>query len=218
MLKEDRKTALKLGAFFLEENIFYIPNFIPIDLLKKIKIEIDAEKDWTYAEFGNEYENLFKVKNLKLIEEIHSFYDKLSQIPTLLEAKKDPCYERHDVIWIKRRGSLHGAVPSMAAHWDGDPSPKYVGFGGGSMQVPNRVKWASVIYLNDDFEGGELNYEELGIKYKPTAGSLIFHKGDDPLYRHSVDPIVGMRYNLILNYMYGDINQPEPGEKIHNFS
>ena len=120
-------------------------------------------------------------------------------------------------MWIKRRGSHDGAVPSMAAHWDGDPSPKYVGKGNGQMLIPNTVKWASVIYLNDDFEGGELNYEEIGIKFKPMAGALIFHKGDDAKYRHSVDSIVGMRYNLILNYMYGEVNKPEDGEIVFDF-
>ena len=57
MLQKDKEVALKLGAIFLEENIFYIPNFFSKELLKKIKKEIDAEKKWEYYENGNTFDN-----------------------------------------------------------------------------------------------------------------------------------------------------------------
>lgn len=32
-----------------------------------------------------------------------------------------------------------------------------------------------VIYLNDDYEGGEIYYKDIGISYKPLAGDLVVH-------------------------------------------
>lgn len=43
---------------------------------------------------------------------------------------------------------------------------------------PNYVRYGVVIYYNDDYEGGEISYPELGIVHKPKAGSLIMHGGN----------------------------------------
>jgi len=49
-----------------------------------------------------------------------------------------------------------------------------------------------VLYLNDDFSGGELFYRDIGVTYKPRAGSVIVH---DAGYFHEVLPVTeGTRY------------------------
>jgi len=52
-------------------------------------------------------------------------------------------------------------------HRDNDTTPKgyYLGYG-------------LVIYYNDDYLGGELDYPELGITIKPKAGSALLHGGE----------------------------------------
>lgn len=51
-----------------------------------------------------------------------------------------------------------------------------------------------VLYLNDDFVGGELHYKDIGVKYKPKAGSVIVH---DAGYLHEVLPVEsGTRYMI----------------------
>jgi hypothetical protein len=40
------------------------------------------------------------------------------------------------------------------------------------------VRYGVVIYYNDDYEGGEIEYAELGIVHKPKARSLILHGGN----------------------------------------
>ena len=47
------------------------------------------------------------------------------------------------------------------------------------------------IYLNDDFQGGELCYENLNIDYKPKRGSIVFHPGFEEIYRHKVKTVIG---------------------------
>lgn len=49
-----------------------------------------------------------------------------------------------------------------------------------------------VLYLNDDFAGGELHYNDINVTYKPKAGSVIVH---DAGYYHEVRPVTsGTRY------------------------
>lgn len=219
MLNEDKEYLLSLGAIFLEENIFYIPNFFDEDLLVAIKKEIDEEKEWQFTEKenGRNFTDMFVIKNPETNKKMQDIYEKFSQWPSFGKNFENvENFDMQDVKWVKKRGT--GAIPMMGPHWDGDPGVKYVDPKMmGTMRVPNRVKWATVIYLNDNFEGGELNYLHLGITFKPIAGALIGHKGDEPKYRHSVNEIVGDRYNLIFNFSYGDVNEPEEGEEALDF-
>lgn len=53
-----------------------------------------------------------------------------------------------------------------------------------------------LLYLNDDYEGGEIEFRHSGIKFKPEAGSVLFFPSNF-LYVHEVYPITkGPRYAL----------------------
>ena len=54
----------------------------------------------------------------------------------------------------------------------------------------------AIIYLNDDYEGGEIFYPDLGKSYKPKAGTLIVHPGD---FLHEVKPVIsGSKYIIAM--------------------
>jgi hypothetical protein len=40
------------------------------------------------------------------------------------------------------------------------------------------IRYGLVIYWNDDYEGGEIQYRELGLTHKPKARSLLIHGGN----------------------------------------
>jgi hypothetical protein len=42
----------------------------------------------------------------------------------------------------------------------------------------NNVKYGTVCYLNDNYEGGEIYYPDLDISVKPKARSILIHGGD----------------------------------------
>lgn len=55
---------------------------------------------------------------------------------------------------------------------------------------------SSVMYLNDDYSGGEIEFINSGVKIKPEAGSIIFFPSNF-LYVHEVHPITdGFRYSM----------------------
>jgi hypothetical protein len=55
------------------------------------------------------------------------------------------------------------------------------------------------IFLTDDYEGGEITFEEHDVSFKPKAGSLLMFPGFSS--RHGVNKIVsGLRLNILVNF------------------
>ena len=65
----------------------------------------------------------------------------------------------------------------------------------GAKHVSNRV-CSMVAYLNEDYEGGEIEFPLFNKKFKPSAGSVIIFPSNYP-YLHVVHPVKnGTRYAL----------------------
>lgn len=55
---------------------------------------------------------------------------------------------------------------------------------------------STVSYLNDNYDGGEIEFRQSGVKIKPEAGSIVFFPSNF-LYIHEVMPITkGTRYSM----------------------
>lgn len=52
-----------------------------------------------------------------------------------------------------------------------------------------------IIYINNNFDGGELVYTKLGISIKPVPGMFIMHPGSEE-YSHKVNPVSSTRYMI----------------------
>ena len=61
----------------------------------------------------------------------------------------------------------------------------------GDGQDPNI---SVVLYLNDDYEGGEIYFKEQGIKIKPKAGSIVIFPSVAPYYHESLPVTSGIKY------------------------
>ena len=46
------------------------------------------------------------------------------------------------------------------------------------FDLPYHMRYGICIYYNNDYEGGELFYQDLGITHKPKARSLVMHGGN----------------------------------------
>jgi predicted 2-oxoglutarate/Fe(II)-dependent dioxygenase YbiX len=51
-----------------------------------------------------------------------------------------------------------------------------------------------VLYLNDDYEGGEIYFKEQGVKIKPKAGSIVIFPSVEPYYHESLPVTSGGKY------------------------
>jgi hypothetical protein len=57
-------------------------------------------------------------------------------------------------------------------------------------------------YLNDDYEGGEIEFNHFGISHKPSAGDIVVFSSSYP-YMHRVKPVIsGTRYAVVNWYRY----------------
>lgn len=87
-------------------------------------------------------------------------------------------------------GGLHlrSIGSSMEPHTDGPGDIPFTGHGVKSV--------GALYYPNDNYEGGELAYPELDYVYKPVAGDLIMHKGEEPFF-HAVQTVTsGWRFHF----------------------
>ena len=68
------------------------------------------------------------------------------------------------------------------------------------------IRYGIVIYYNDDYVGGEIEYSELGIVHKPKARSLILHGGN---ILHGPKKVVGdkVRY-FSTTFVRGSVETP----------
>jgi hypothetical protein len=66
----------------------------------------------------------------------------------------------------------------FAMYWHQDPGPE------------DNIVASFSLYLNDDFEGGELEFGNVPIKIKPKAGMLAVIPGGDK-YKHKVNKVLG---------------------------
>jgi hypothetical protein len=63
------------------------------------------------------------------------------------------------------------------------------------FEGPRRI--SHVHYLNENYEGGEIEFPRFGIKYKPKANESIFFPSGY-VYNHSVHPVIsGERYAIV---------------------
>ena len=82
----------------------------------------------------------------------------------------------------------HGTIPDII---------KKIGF---------KTDYSGLLYLNDDYEGGEIEFPDIDIKMKPEAGTFIFFKGDKATM-HKVNKVTrGERINLVSFYWSTEYN------------
>lgn len=78
---------------------------------------------------------------------------------------------------------------------------------GSQHDVPWR-EYASVIYLNDGFEGGEFRFTESGLTIKPQAGLLVAFPAD---YLHEVFPCEGCERITMPAFYTSDFDKRDRG-------
>ena len=68
---------------------------------------------------------------------------------------------------------------------------KNMGVHSDNLSQPKCIRGV-ILYLNDNYSGGEIHYRDVDVTYKPKAGSVIIH---DSSYLHEVLPVTeGTRY------------------------
>ena len=170
--------------YFLRE-AFYIKNFLQeeeIEMLMK-EISMATEDDWWYG--SREYA---KTHDYAIGWSDRNLVPKNEKILKNIDNKCSNLFENK----YKTAGihAIHRMYPgsSLIMHHDS---------GGPTADLVNAI----VIYLNDDFNGGELVYPKDNYILKPEKGMLVSHPGTED-YWHGVNEVLpgNTRYSLV-NYI-----------------
>jgi len=58
-------------------------------------------------------------------------------------------------------------------------------------------RMSTIYYINDNYEGGEIEFPRFNVKYKPVANDFIIFPSNY-MYNHSVSPVIsGERYAVV---------------------
>jgi hypothetical protein len=152
---------------------------------------VAAWNPWTYNELLFNYQKFFpEVKDIpandpyakEMIEIADVLYSSLNAALTHYSNELYPFAAKN----IKaRENTIH-----LLKYGNGGHLPAHQDQG-----ISSRVL-SSVMYLNDNYDGGEIEFKNSGVKIKPEAGSIIFFPSNF-LYVHEVYPITrGFRYSM----------------------
>jgi hypothetical protein len=158
-------------AEFLAEDCCVIYDFLPQDVVASITSIADAatEEDWNKYPIGA----LWKGRCLEftLPENLIS-----NEVNAILKWQ-------YDFVETKVVRKL---IP-------GDERPAHY-----DSQIDANCEYGIVIYLNDDYEGGEIFYPNKNLIYKPVKNSAVIHSARED-YLHGINPVLsGTRYYMTL--------------------
>jgi hypothetical protein len=153
--------------------------------------DVQAWVPWTYGALHFNDQKFFPEPQMLSPEDY--YYKEMLEITTKMYLSLDLAFEHYSkTVYpfagenIKNREESinllrYGTSGHLPAHQD--------------QGVSSRVL-SSVMYLNDDYAGGEIEFVNSNVKLKPNAGSIIFFPSNF-LYVHEVHPITsGFRYSM----------------------
>lgn len=76
----------------------------------------------------------------------------------------------------------------------------FIGVHTDQMGKPD-ISFGVVIYINDNYDGGEIVYPDKNISIKPVARSLVIHPGN---FLHKTNPVIGSNNrHMISTFVHG---------------
>lgn len=89
----------------------------------------------------------------------------------------------------------------------GSSLPEHTDMGGSSdpinhtrIEDDDKFEFSALVYLNDDFEGGYLNFSKEEFKVKTNPGTLVFFNGKEDLPHEVTEILEGNRKNIASFY------------------
>jgi hypothetical protein len=184
--------VLDLGIVIVENAIENPDNIINlIESLNDKKIDLGLNGCWSPWKDENReafcYE--FRLNREQDIPPQDIFYNEEIQISSIIDQTVEIAIEEYFKIYPFAKANLKGKErPNVLKYLPGGMLPEHQDLGISSRAL------SILLYLNDNYEGGEINFPQSNISIKPKAGSVIFFPSNF-IYVHSVSEIKsGIRY------------------------
>jgi hypothetical protein len=165
-----------MNVIRIDENIYEFQNFLNKHELKSITEHLAGLKEHNWLESNDNWNKRTTA---------------LSKYPL------DQINNRLNSIFID--GQID-EFEMVLRHLTGDRMSSHTDNGGNPT-----INWGAVIYLNNDYLGGEIYYPELDIVHKPNPGSMILHAGN---IEHGVYKVEeGIKY-IMTNFIHNGYIDP----------
>lgn len=168
------------------KNIFLIKDFISEDerLLLMSLAQNASEEDWKKDYF----------EHLKTTEDSDDYQWKDKSLNIDLDLKTLLRDRAQEAIG---KDLLIREFNTIQRHYPGSSLPAHTDKAYGTLP-----KYATVLYLNDDYLGGELYFSKLNLEFKFPKGSLVIFDTDDN-YEHGVKEVLdGPTRYVIANFIF----------------
>jgi len=161
-----------------------IPNVLSLEQCHKILLEVDPVKTATpMVYFGKPSDNGINKVQLnisfveKLLPKLHPPYDKLESVSLVYYPTRSKNTQHCDNSQIDIKDNVK--TITRFRPWE----------------------YTGIIFLNDNFTGGELIYPEQGCVFLPTIGTMIITPAG-PDFPHFVNEITsGQRFTLVFRFL-----------------
>ena len=159
--------------------IFYVPNFMPEDVAKSIT-EYAKTHTLEFSDFGNSEQEFT----------VHTYHEIEKNDPELILLMQEWALKVYDFVKNTYGGEFedfYGPKTHIAKFVPGSGMHEHYDTG-----RPKDI--ATLVYLNDDYVGGDIYFPDYDMSFKPKPGDLLcFPDNED--YVHGVKPILdGIRY------------------------
>ena len=192
LLNLEHFSKVGLAAQEIYPGIFVVEDFITPEEVASIEgfIADMTLEDWSKSYIESLFAFIENQYDVKTIEEAQAlghniqvnedWVDKNATLPSEITGSIN-----------KKLGDLFLQFPDLDLQGVGSIQRQYEGvslsYHVDSLSNP-AVVFANVIYVNDDFTGGELHFPEIDITYVPKKGALIVFPSSDE-YLHGVKPV-----------------------------
>lgn len=163
----------------MNAQIHYVQQFMPADIANRIH-EYSIKHDNKFSDYGNS-EQEFKV---------HTYHEIQREDQELLDIMQEYAHKVYDYVvenfdgpfseFLDTKTHIARFEPGMGMHEHFDSSR------------PNDI--ATLVYINDNYDGGEIYFPDHGVGFKPQPGDLLCFP-DNPDFVHGVKAVSGaVRY------------------------
>jgi predicted 2-oxoglutarate/Fe(II)-dependent dioxygenase YbiX len=111
----------------------------------------------------------------------------------------DVCLNHYESLWhlkmhYKEAFNFVKYMPGKYFKIHGDHGPYYA------------CTVSAVVYLNDDYEGGEIEFTRQGLVVKPQAGDIIMFPSNYVYEHASLEVFSGIKYSVVIMTDYNDLH------------
>lgn len=165
-----------------KENIVFVPNLLTVDECKSMTEYCKSVESWTSNSYDGSNDKIHAIPSF-LNPSLNALRVAVNLLSEMIEDKFGRELVKHQTPGFRK--------------WDiGDYQPLHAD-GENLEGVPNeafQVDYASVTYINDDYDGGEIEFPLQELVWKPVAGTAIFFPANR-WFQHSVHSITsGVRF------------------------